>query len=247
MKGRGRRASYRSLTARAAVLKRRDGDEPLRAAVGSIEGRVYAREFPPGLSSQKRERQGREAPCTALRKLAVERRDRWARRRGPPSALACVTALRRRRPGGARRGAARASPSTARRRRCGAAPRRLLSEALAALACPLMDASEAFVAGVEAYDPTDARRRPPRLRGGAGRRRGGRASAGRACGDDALVAEELAVLSAPGPRGPAAARCLLHAAAGADAAADGVFRGGCGRQLVEWWGLWVVCIRLFFC
>ncbi|CAH0364171.1 unnamed protein product [Pelagomonas calceolata] len=217
-------ASYRSLTARAAVLKRRDGDELSEGARSELLKRVYAREFRRACRLQKKSDKAAKRSVKALRKLGLAQKNGEATP-AASVALACVARF-----GGDDRAALVAAlacfPVDGTASPLRALAPRLLSEALAALACPLTDASEAFVAGVEAYDPTahaDDRRAFAAARAAV---EAAARSVGRACGDDALVAEELAVLSARPRAGLPSPVDLLHAlAAGADAASDAVFAG----------------------
>jgi hypothetical protein len=217
-------ASYRSLTARAAVLKRRDGDELSESERSELLKRVYAREFRRACRLQKRSDKAAKRSLKALRKLGLAQKNGEATA-AAAVALACVARF-----DGDDRAALVAAlacfPVDGSASPLRALAPRLLSEALAALACPLMDASEAFVAGVEAYDPTahaDDRRAFAAARAAV---EAAARSVGRACGDDALAAEELAVLSARPRAGLPPPVDLLHAlAAGADAASDAVFAG----------------------
>ena len=217
-------ASYRSLTARAAVLKRRDGDELSESKRSELLKRVYAREFRRACRLQKKSDKAAKRSVKALRKLGLAQKNGEATE-AASVALACVARF-----GGDDRSALVAAlacfPVDGSASPLRALAPRLLSEALAALACPLTDASEAFVAGVEAHDPTthaDDRRAFAAARAAV---EAAARSVGRACGDDALVAEELAVLSARPRAGLPSPVDLLHAlAAGADAASDAVFAG----------------------
>jgi hypothetical protein len=217
-------ASYRSLTARAAVLKRRDGDELSESERSELLKRVYAREFRRACRLQKKSDKAAKRSLKALRKLGLTDKSGKATE-AASVALACVARF-----GGDDRAALVAAlacfPVDGAASPLRALAPRLLSEALAALACPLTDASEAFVAGVEAYDPTahaDDRRAFAAARAAV---EAAARNVGRACGDDSLVAEELAVLSARPRAGLPSPVDLLHAlAAGADAAADAVFAG----------------------
>ena len=235
-------ASYRSLTARAAVLKRRDGDElSEKRAVGVIEARLRAR-VPTGLSSSEAERQGREAVAQGLAQAGPDGqvgqgcgfgRARLRRARfGGDDRAALVAALACFPVDGA------ASPLRA------LAPR-LLSEALAALACPLMDASEAFVAGVEAHDPTahaDDRR----------------AFAAARAAVEAAAREVSAARAATTPSWPRSSPCsrrgraracrlplicCMRSRRGRTLRPMGCSRGGCGRRLLLVVILGVVCVK----
>ena len=237
-------ASYRSLTARAAVLKRRDGDELSESErSGALEARLRAR-VPTGLSSSEEERQGREAVAQGLAQ-AGPCPEKWRGDGRGFGGARLRRALRRRRPGGARRGARVLS-----RRRRGVAAAR------AGAAVVIRGARGARVSvngrvgglrrGRRGHDPTahaDDRRAFAAARAAV---EAAARSVGRACGDDALVAEELAVLSARPRAGLPSPVDLLHAlAAGADAAADGVFAGRLREAAAVCGGGVVVCIK--FC
>ena len=186
--------------------------------------RVYAREFRRACRLQKKSDKAAKRSLKALRKLGLTDKSGKATA-AAAVALACVARF-----GGDDRAALVAAlacfPVDGAASPLRALAPRLLSEALAALACPLTDASEAFVAGVEAYDPTahaDDRRAFAAARAAV---EAAARSVGRACGDDALVAEELAVLAARPRAGLPPPVGLLHAlAAGAGAASDSVFAG----------------------
>jgi len=224
VKDAGDAAAYRSLAARAAALTRGSGDERSEAERSALFRRVYAREVRRAARAAQKSAKAAKLALKALRKLGLADK----KGKATPSAsiaLACVARF-----GGDDRAALVASlacfPADGATSPLGALAPRLLIDALAAVACPLRDDEAAFVEGIVAYDPSTNADDGRAFAAARAALEAAARAVGRACGDDALVAEELAI-AAVRPRAglPPPAALLGALAAAADVASDAAFAG----------------------